>query len=58
MLKYTRKIYILEDGEIARITKNKVTVYDRNLEEITKEEIHVTWDISSAEKNGCDFIYT
>ena len=52
VLKYTRNIYILEDGEIARIAKNNVTVYDHNLEEITKEEIHITWDISSAEKNG------
>ena len=52
VLKHTRNIYILEDGEIARITKNNVTVYNHNLEEITKEVVHITWDISSAEKNG------
>ena len=52
VLKHTRKIYILEDGEIACITKNDVIIYNFELEKISKEMIEVSWDVSSAEKNG------
>ena len=52
ILKHTRKIYILEDGEIVRLTKDSVTVYNADLEEVDKEVTEIQWDVSAAEKGG------
>lgn len=52
ILKHTRDIYYLEDNEIVELTKDSVTVYNRDKEEIPKEVSKVTWDIDAAEKGG------
>ena len=52
ILKYTRKMVILNDNEIARITREGITVYTKELEVIEKEMTEITWDISAAEKGG------
>lgn len=52
ILKHTRKIYILEDGEIVRLTRDGVTVYNQDLEEVEKEVTEILWDVSAAEKGG------
>lgn len=52
ILKYTRDYYLLEEGEIAQISKDEVKIYDENGKEIIKERKHAEWDIESAEKCG------
>ncbi|MDR2615063.1 MAG: glutamine--fructose-6-phosphate transaminase (isomerizing) [Oscillospiraceae bacterium] len=52
LIKYTRDVYILEDGEIAVLRADGVTVYSGDLEEIAKPVEHIDWDISAAEKAG------
>lgn len=52
ILGHTRDIYILEDKEIAVLTKDKVTVYDIYGAETKKEIFHVDWDVAAAEKSG------
>ncbi|WP_346698157.1 glutamine--fructose-6-phosphate transaminase (isomerizing) [Catenibacillus scindens] len=52
ILKYTRKVYILEDGEIVRLTKDGVTIYNMDLEPVHKEVTEIMWDVSAAEKGG------
>ncbi len=52
VLKYTRKIYILEDGEIVRLKKDSVSIYNMELEPVEKELTEVMWDVSAAEKGG------
>lgn len=52
VLKHTRKIYILEDGEIVKLTRDGVTVYNEDLDVIEKEVTEVQWDVSAAEKGG------
>lgn len=52
ILKYTRDVCYLEDGEIAVLTENQVTVYNTDLDCVEKEHIHVDWEISAAEKGG------
>lgn len=52
ILKHTRNIYRLGDNEIARITRNAVTVYDLDKEILPKEPVHIDWDVSAAEKGG------
>ena len=52
VLKHTRKIYILEDGEIVKLTRDGVTVYNEDLDVIDKEVTEIQWDVSAAEKGG------
>lgn len=52
VLKYTRKVYILEDGEIVRLTKDGVSIYNMELEPVEKEVTEILWDVSAAEKGG------
>ncbi|RMA96050.1 glutamine--fructose-6-phosphate transaminase (isomerizing) [Hydrogenothermus marinus] len=52
VLEYTKDFIILEDDEIAVITKDNVEVYDINGNKIKKDILHVNWDISAAEKAG------
>lgn len=52
VLKHTRKVYILEDGEIVKLTRNNVTVYNQDLDVVEKEVTEIQWDVSAAEKGG------
>ena len=52
ILEHTRDIYILEDKDVAVLSKDTVTVYD-NYGAVSKKEIfHVDWDVTAAEKSG------
>ena len=52
-LKYTRDAMILENGEMAIITRNGVTVHDvRTNETVNKKAIQITWSPAMAEKGG------
>ncbi|MBE7041019.1 MAG: glutamine--fructose-6-phosphate transaminase (isomerizing) [Ruminococcaceae bacterium] len=52
ILKYTRNIYLIDDQEIALLTRDGVTLYNTYLEEVQKEVFTVDWDIAAAEKGG------
>jgi len=52
ILEHTRKIYLLEDNEIVRLTKNSVDIYDLNKNPIKKDTFNVEWDVEAAEKGG------
>lgn len=52
ILKQTRDVYYLENGEIVRLTRDEVNFYNSDLEPIEKEMKTVEWDISAAEKGG------
>jgi glucosamine--fructose-6-phosphate aminotransferase (isomerizing) len=52
VLEYTRKYYLIGDNEVARLTKNGVTVYNTDKEVLKKEIFSVTWDTAAAEKGG------
>lgn len=52
LLKYTRRTYILNDGEIAVLTREGVKVTNLQGEPVTKEVFEVTWDPVAAEKDG------
>lgn len=55
LLEYTREYYLLEDNEIAQLTKNGVDLFDLDGNPIEKEIFHVTWDMAAAEKGGYDY---
>lgn len=48
----TRDFYILEDNEFAVIKKDKVDIYNNNLEQIDKKTHRIDWDPEMAEKQG------
>lgn len=50
VLNYTSKFYFLDDKELAIIKSDKITFYNFDLEEITKEVKDIEWDLSSSEK--------
>ncbi|KPI55222.1 glutamine--fructose-6-phosphate transaminase (isomerizing) [Clostridioides difficile] len=55
LLKYTRDVYFLENGEIVHLKDENVTVYDSNRNLVEKEVFHVTWDVEAASKGGYDY---
>ncbi len=52
ILKYTRKVYFLENGEFVHIVGKKVTVLDENKNVVNKEVHEITWDVEAASKGG------
>ncbi len=52
VIKYTREVSYLDDGEIAVLSAGGVQVYDALLRPVEKEHSHVDWEISAAEKGG------
>lgn len=52
ILNYTRKVYILDDGEMAVITEDEVRVSDFEGNFREKEVYEVKWDAVAAEKGG------
>lgn len=54
ILEHTRDVYILNDGEMAVLTRNGVEVMTTEGETISKEIFHVDWDLVTAEKAGFD----
>ncbi|AXU52024.1 glucosamine--fructose-6-phosphate aminotransferase [Clostridioides difficile] len=55
LLKYTRDVYFLENGEVVHLKDENVTVYDSNRNLVEKEMFHVTWDVEAASKGGYDY---
>ncbi|MCR4431091.1 MAG: glutamine--fructose-6-phosphate transaminase (isomerizing) [Tepidanaerobacteraceae bacterium] len=52
ILQHTRKVYILEDGEMVKITKDSVEVYDFLGTPVAKSVFEVKWDAVAAERGG------
>ena len=52
ILKYTNKYIDIENDEIVKITKDEVTVYDKNCNIINKEISVIEGDANLVEKNG------
>lgn len=54
ILEYTRDVYILDDGEMAVLTKDLVELMTLEGEFISRAMYRVEWDIVTAEKAGYD----
>ena len=52
ILEYTNNIYILNDGDLAKLTTDSITFYDNDFKIITKVPEVITWDAKAADKNG------
>ncbi|MDQ0872680.1 glucosamine--fructose-6-phosphate aminotransferase (isomerizing) [Paenibacillus sp. V4I3] len=54
ILEYTRNVFILNDGEMALLTRDGVELMTLEGNFISREMFHVDWDIVTAEKAGFD----
>ena len=52
LVKYTRDVAYMEDGEVAVLTRDGIQVFNAMELPIQKEHHHVDWEISAAEKGG------
>ncbi|MGN0965950.1 glutamine--fructose-6-phosphate transaminase (isomerizing) [Dysosmobacter sp. HCP28S3_G4] len=52
IIKYTRDVAYMDDGEIAVLTPDSIDVFDDELVPVEKEHHTVDWDVSAAEKGG------
>jgi glucosamine--fructose-6-phosphate aminotransferase (isomerizing) len=52
LLSYTRKMIFLENGDIAEITKNKISVFSADGKPQEREIKTILWDAVQAEKGG------
>ena len=52
ILKYTRKVYYVDNGEVVRLRTDHMHFYTADEEETSKEPVYIEWDASAAEKAG------
>nr|WP_325256380.1 glutamine--fructose-6-phosphate transaminase (isomerizing) [uncultured Oscillibacter sp.] len=52
IIKYTRDVAYMDDGEIAVLTADSIDVFDDELVPVEKKHSMVDWDVSAAEKGG------
>jgi glucosamine--fructose-6-phosphate aminotransferase (isomerizing) len=52
LLKHTNRMIYIKDGEVVRITKDSVTVFDSSGSAIAREPVKITWNLEDAEKGG------
>lgn len=52
IISQTRKTYILNDGEFAVVTKDSITITDREGNPVKKDVLEVNWNAEAAEKGG------
>ena len=52
ILKYTRKVYYVDNQEVVRLRADHMHFYTVDEEETTKEPAFIEWDASAAEKAG------
>jgi len=54
ILKYTNKYILLDDFEIAKISKKNITIYDKKLNKVKKEILEFEGNLESSMKSGYD----
>ena len=52
VIRYTRDVAYMDDGEIAVVTGEGIDVFNSELEPVEKTHRTVDWDVSAAEKGG------
>ncbi len=52
LLRHTRDVVYMDDGELAIVTAEGVRLYDERRRPIEKEHHHIDWDVDAAEKGG------
>ncbi len=52
LVDHTRRVIYLDDFEMARITQDRVDIFDKDGNSVTKSPTQVDWDVELAQKQG------
>ena len=52
IIKHTRDVAYMEDGEVAVLTRDGIEVYDALEQKVEKKHFTIDWEVSAAEKGG------
>ena len=52
IIKHTRDVAYMEDGEVAVLTREGIEVYDALEQRVEKKHFTIDWEVSAAEKGG------
>ena len=52
IIKHTRDVSYMEDGEVAVLTREGIEVYDALEQKVEKKHFTIDWEVSAAEKGG------
>lgn len=52
LLRYSKEYFVLPEFQVAKVTKNDITVTDLNGKVVSPVMLSVNWDMSAAQKNG------
>ena len=52
ILRHTRKVSYMEDGELAVLTRDGIQCYNHLMQPVDKEILQVDWEMDAAEKGG------
>lgn len=55
LLDFTRTAYVLDDGQMARITRESVAIFNQRGEQQKPKTIRISWDPVQAEKEGYSY---
>ena len=53
IIRHTRDVVYMDDGEIAVLTREGISLYNAMQQPIEKEHHFIEWEVSAAEKGGC-----
>ena len=57
LLPHTKRVVLIEDGEIAALTRDSIHLYTLDGDAVERDPLQVTWDVQSAEKGGYPHFY-
>ncbi|HEX7587029.1 MAG TPA: glutamine--fructose-6-phosphate transaminase (isomerizing), partial [Anaerolineae bacterium] len=57
LLPHTRRVVLIEDGEIAALTRDSIHLYTLDGAPVERDPLQIDWDIQSAEKGGYPHFY-
>ncbi|MCI8437444.1 MAG: glutamine--fructose-6-phosphate transaminase (isomerizing) [Lawsonibacter sp.] len=52
ILRHTRRVGYMEDGELAVLTREGIQCYDHLMQPVRKDAVTIDWEIDAAEKGG------
>ena len=55
ILKYTRDVYLIENGEIVELKKDSVKIMNSQGQPVEREVTHIEWDMEAASKGGYEY---
>lgn len=55
LLKHTKNVYYLEDGDVAVLKKESINIFDKNNKLVKREKKYIEWSLEQATKAGFDY---